>query len=743
MPKRNQRKLVRTVCTEKDGGSCGLLAHVVDGVLVKIEPADFPEPGYRHICAKGLSLPKLVYHPDRLKYPMKRIGERGKGQWQRISWDEALKTIANQLHNMAEKYGASSMGWISNEGKILSGPMYQRFASAWGGTWISTLGPGDAAAPCADITSYGALICYAELGGYTACFENPQMYIAWGSNLAETTVPYYRRLMAAKEKGAKIVVIDPRFTPTAAKADAYLPIRPGTDAALALGMINLIINRNLHDESFITQFTVGPLLFRNDNGMFLREKDIASDESTDSYIVWDKKTNSFKRPNQPGVIPVLKGSYNVNGISCKPAFQLLAELAALYPLERTSRITEIEPDAIEKFALDCAKLKPLACYRGWGLQRTFHGDLSYRAILTLLAITGNVGTTSIDNFLFYLNWGTFYSPEGKVFRHLPLLCAYDTILSEDPYPLKGLWIAGSNLLNQSPNTNKIIKEILPRIELIVVVDMFMTLTAEYADIVLPVCSSFECNNLVMGFTHPYLQLQQKVIEPLHESKSDFNIIVDLAKKMDLGKYFDKSPEEFLQMILSSGHPVMKGITLEKLKQGPVRARSSGDPPYSTPSGRIELYSEKLQEFNEALPVYKEPLESRNSPEAQKYPLCFLQTHTRSWTHSMFTNIDWLRQMNPSPVLEINPVDAQKRGIQDGDTVVVFNNRGTVKIKAMVHQGIKPGVVSTTQGWWPKDFIDGHHQNLTHDAVNPAQKAVHEPNVAFYDVLVDVEKAQAK
>ena len=302
---------------------------------------------------------------------MKRMGERGEGKWQRISWDEALDTIATRIRGMSEKHGPTSMGWITNEGKILSGPIYQRLASTWGGTVVSTLGPGDAAGPCADITSYGAIVCYAELGGYTANFKDPQMFFAWGSNLAEITVPYYRKMMSAKAQGAKIVVIDPRFTPTAAKADEYLPIRPGTDAALALGMINVVINRELYDESFVIQYTVGPLLVRSDNGLFLREKDIDSGESNGNYIVWDKKTNQFKKHDEQGTIPALKGSYTINGITCKPAFHLLAELAAQYPLETTSQITDLDPDAIEKLAVDYATRRPVACYRGWGLHALF------------------------------------------------------------------------------------------------------------------------------------------------------------------------------------------------------------------------------------------------------------------------------------------------------------------------------------------------------------------------------------
>jgi anaerobic selenocysteine-containing dehydrogenase len=738
MANKPDEKIVRTACMPFDGGSCGLLAHVKDGILVKVEPADFPEPEYRRICARGLVTPKLVYHPDRLKHPLKRVGERGEGKWQRVSWDEALDTIAARFKEIAQKYGSRSVGWICLA-RTVSHLAYERLAAAYGGSWIISGGPGDAAGPCADIVSYGMPIGFMEGVGYEADFENPELCVIWGNNLVETGVRQYRRIRDAQERGGRVVVIDPRFTPTAAKANEYIPIRPGTDSALALGLINQIIGQGLEDKAFIGSYTVGPFLVRNDNGLFLREKDINSKNQTNDYVIWDINRDDFCSAGEPDAVPALKGSYVINGIDCKPAFQLLAELAELYSLERTSEITEIEKDAIKKLAVDYATRKPVVSFKGWGPQRTFHGDLTHRAIITLAAITGNVSLKGPRQIV--LNRDALIKPGGRSAGYLFISDFYEAIISQKPYPLKALWTAGINLINQFPDENKVRNELIPGLEFIVVVDLFMTATAEYADIVLPATTFMECSDLVMGWMHPYLQLQQKAIEPLHEARPDFEIINEMAKRMGAGEYFDKTMDECIEMVLSSDHPSSRGVTLKRLKQGPVRVPAYENPAFLTPSGRIEFYSERLREFGEQLPVYKESLENNRGSLSKKYPLCFLQTHTRSRVHSLYANIDWLREFDPEPKLEMNPADAEKRGIQDGDLVLVFNERGRLKIKVMVHEGIKPGVVNVNQGWWPKDFLAGTHQTLTHDAVNPAQKAVFMENTAFYDVLVQVEKAE--
>ncbi|MFC1945002.1 molybdopterin dinucleotide binding domain-containing protein, partial [Chloroflexota bacterium] len=232
-------------------------------------------------------------------------------------------------------------------------------------------------------------------------------------------------------------------------------------------------------------------------------------------------------------------------------------------------------------------------------------------------------------------------------------------------------------------------------------------------------------------------------EPLYESKSDFQIAKELAQRLGVGEYFDKTEEEYIELILSSEHPSMQGVTLEKVREGRVKLRPYARPGFRTPSGRIEFYSEdqRLKQLGESLPVFKEPPEGARQALAEKYPLCLLTTHTKYRMHSMFANVDWIRELDPEPVMDINTVDAEKRGVQDGDMIVVFNDRGMVKVKAMVHAGIMPGVVNITQGWWHKHFTEGSHNALTRDEINPAQQAVYEANAPHYDVLVEVKKAE--
>ncbi|MEE8470071.1 MAG: molybdopterin-dependent oxidoreductase [Dehalococcoidia bacterium] len=715
-----------------DGVRCGILAHVRDGVLVKVEPADFPDPRFRHICARALCSTKLVYHPDRLKYPLKRAGDRGEGKWQRISWDEALDIIATRLAEIREKHGYESLAWAI---EVMA---YIRLASALEATMINPIGFGDAAGPCADEISYGTH--YGNL--YTMDFPNPGMCVLWGANQAETRPYNWRRIRDAKEKGAKLVAIDPRFTSSASKADEYISLRPGTDTALALGMMNVILERGLDDKSFITKNTVGPFLVRGDNGLFLRESDIVSGGSN-KYVVWDTETDKPRPHDEEAGAPALSGVYRVAGVECRPSFQLLADLAKQYPLEKASEITEVPPGTIEKLAVEYSTRKPVASYRGMGVQRTYHGDVTYRAITTLAAITGNINLRGYSEgyrrFLF--NGGTILFGE-RFPSPMPLLQAYGAITTGQPRPIKALWIAGHNFMNQNPDNNKILKELVPSLEFIVVADMFMTESARHADVVLPTCSFYEHLDLVppLDLLSPYMHLQPKLIEPLYESKSDRDIVNEIGLRMGFGDEFVLSAEQYVERVLSSGHPSMEGITLEKLKQGPVEVAPYDVTGFRTPSGRIEFYSERMKEFGQELPLYLEPLESARRPSAKKYPLSYLTGHSKYMNNSVLANIEWLRELDPEPLLEMNPLDTEKRDIKDGDVVVAFNGRGRVKLKAKLHEGIRPGTVNLSEGWWHHHFAEGSYQSLTHATINPAQMAVFEPNAAMFDNLVEVEKA---
>jgi molybdopterin-containing oxidoreductase family molybdopterin binding subunit len=727
-----EEKVVRTVCGIVDGVRCGILAHVRNGVLVKVEPADFPDPRFRHICARALCSTQLVYHPDRLRHPLKRAGERGEGRWQRISWDEALDTIASRVTEIRNRYGNESLAWAI---EVMA---YIRLASALEATMINPIGFGDAAGPCGDQTSYGTH--YGHL--YTIDFDTPGMCMMWGGNFAETTPFWWRRIRDARERGAKLVAIDPRFTTSASKADEHVSIRPGTDAALALAMINVILERGLVDDPFVTRYTVGPFLVRSDSGLFLRESDIVPGGSNE-YVIWDTQTGKPRAHNEDGVTPALMGVYHPGGTECRPSFQLLADLAGQYPLGRASEITEVPPETIERLAVEHTTRKPVAAYRGRGLQRTFHGDLSYRAIAALAAVTGNIDPRGYSEgyrrFLF--NGGTILFGD-RFPMPMPLLQAHEAIIAGQPYPIKGLWLAGHNFMNQTPDNNKVMRELVPRLEFIVVADMFMNASAQYADVVLPTCSFFEHLDLVtpIDVLSPYVQLQPKVIEPLYESKSDRDIVNELGSRMGLGEEFGLSAELYIERVLSSGHPSMEGITLEKLEEGPVEVAPYDVTGFRTPSGRIEFYSEGMKQFGQELPAYIEPLESARRPLADKYPLSYLSTHTKYGNHSLLANVAWMRELDPEPLLEMNPVDAEQRDIRDGDMVVVVNDRGRASVKANVHKGIRPGVVNINEGWWHHHFADGSHQALTHATVNPAQAAVFEPNSAMYDNLVEVRKA---
>jgi len=557
-----------------------------------------------------------------------------------------------------------------------------------------------------------------------------------------------RRIMDAREKGARLVVIDPRFTVTASKADEYIGLKPGTDAALALGMMNVIFQKGLQDEAFILRHTVGPYLVRTDTGEFLRGNEMGVKGSRD-YVIWDGESHSPKTRSTSGAKPVIAGAYHVNGLECKPSFQLLMDLAKDYPPDKASEITGVSTELITKLADRVGTAENASFITHMGFTRTFHGDISLRALGTVAAMTGHVAATFRGGHRpAVLNWKPFLHADidKPSYSRLGILQLYDAVISGKPYPIKAVWFAFVNFLNQCAHSSKIINEMFPKLELIVATELFMTPTARYADILLPVCSYLEFSDFI-PFPYPYVQLQQKVIEPLHESRSDVDIASGIAERLGFGEYFDKGEEGFIDLILDSGDPSMDGITREKLKQEATTSNPIPDMgkeldiPFSTPSGKIELYSEALREVGQALPVYLEPIETPLEPVGKKYPLSFIQGHSRFRTHSMFANVPSLLELNPEPVVEINPKDAEERNISDNEMVTVFNDRGRTTLRARVTEGVRPHVVNISEGWWIEQFKEGSVNHLTHDIINPVQERIYEPNMHMNDVAVEVAKVE--
>jgi molybdopterin-containing oxidoreductase family molybdopterin binding subunit len=683
---------------------------------------------------------------------MKRVGERGEGKFERISWDDALDFVAGEFQKIAAEHGWPAIAWV------LGGPgagttkfgAYLRLASLTRSTRVSAWGYGDAGLPCGSRVIFGTQFPYGLLFGQLwSGSPEPDTVVVWGANPGESQpLNLMRPIMDAKARGARLVVIDPRFTVTASKADQYVGVRPGTDAALALGLMNVIFENRLTDDAFILRHTVGPYLVRDDNGQYLRGRDIGLPQENE-YIVWDEKTAAPRPRNAADARPALTGAFTANGIPCQPSLQLLKNLAREYDPARTAEITGVDATLVTRLAERIGKSKSTIFVTHMGFTRTFHGDISLRGLATVAALTGNVTATFRGGHLpAVLNWNPFLKarPEQPSYTRLGILQLYDAVIKGRPFPVKAVWFSFINFLNQCANSQKIAAKMFPQLDLIVDTELFMTPTARYADILLPVCSYLEFSDLI-PHPYPYVQLQQKVVEPLYESRADVDIAAGLAERLGFKEYFAGGQDAFIDLILDSGHDSIKGITREKLtgQALPLTFIPPTDQefeiPFSTASGKIELYCENLIAEGQALPVFLEPLESPTKPQRNRYPLAFIQGHSRFRTHSMFANVSAMLELNPEPLVEINPRDAAARQIADDDLVTVFNDRARTTLKARLTEGVGPGVINITQGWWIDQFRQGSVNHLTHDVINPVQEKVYEPNMHMNDVAVDVVKAE--
>jgi anaerobic dimethyl sulfoxide reductase subunit A len=763
----------RTGHSNNCDGACGHQVKVVDGRVRLVTSAGWSPktisgkaaPKFDpRICLRGVSQIQNTYSPDRIKYPYKRIGERGSGRWERISWEEATTTIAEKFKEIQAKHGKKSV-WIAPytgslaviEGVVGAG---FRFASVIGASAGDFEGDneGDSATPAGwnyvladpDTTAGGIFD-----GHEITDFRNAKAIVLWANNVAETSLPDWRIMADAQRNGVQIVSIDPRFTPTSARADVWLPVRPGTDTALIDGIMNYVIEHKLYDAKYLQAYTVAPFLVDRQTKKFLLQGK--------SYLVVDAADGQVMPVGQakdPDLFGVHDGAAS--------ALQLLKEEMAPYTPEKVAAMTDLEPQQVLRLAELWTKNKPVAVRAGFALSHWGRGDLTMQALVTLQALTGNIGVHGggITTFAGGLtttafDLGNWWAPKGtEMFTVLEPMDASSAMLDGKPYPVRAAWFMIDNFAQQMSDRNKVVKA-LKSLDFLVVSDYVLSATADLADIVLPACTYLEKTDLLSS-NNFYLQYMPKVIDPLFESKSDLEAITLVARKMGYGSYFDKSADEYLHEILHIGDPkadsTVVGLTWNQLTTSSPRLNTPTvpyvpffDKSFPTKSGRIEFYVEMLIPYDQQLPGYKPQLEAyKENPLAKKYPLTFLSTHTRFRTHSQFVNLPWLNEINNGGqgFLEINPVDADARGIHDGDVVKVFNDRGFMKVRARLTQGIKPGVVNCYQGGWDtikvKNYIEGHPNNLTHQIANPAQSVIpnFRSNAAYYDCLVQVQREGA-
>ncbi len=777
----------RTGHSNNCDGACGHLVHVVDGRVTMIGPASWgttlisgaPAPTFHpRVCLRGLSQISNTYNPDRIKYPYKRVGPRGSGKWERISWNEATTLIASKFREVQAKYGKPSV-WIAPytgslafiEGVVGAG---FRFASVIGASAGDSEGDneGDSATPAGWNYVLVAPTIPTNAGGFftgheSVDFMSAKTIVFWANNVAETSIPDWRIMCDARDQnGTRLVSVDPRFTVTCAQSDTWLPIRPGADAALVDGVINYVISHKLYDADYIRAYTVGPYLIDPRTKKWLRASQVIAG-AKDDYVVYDETDRQVKAASDPSLgTPALFGTFSVDGLRARTAMQSLADMAAKYTPEYTSKLTDLPASQVVALGELWGTSKPIAVRAGFGLSHWYRGDLSMQALLTLQAITGNIGvhgggvttfaggmtTTAFD----FSGW---WSPTGKLYTLLEPMDFCDAVEHDDPFPVRAAWFMIDNFAQQMSDRNRVVAA-MKKLDFVVVSDYVLSATADLADVVLPACTYFEKTDLLSS-NNFYLQYMPKIIEPLFESKSDLDAIRLVAQKMGVGRYFDQSPDEYLRQIMRLGQsdesPLLKGLTWERLTTEAVHINTTPTPyvpffnkQFPTKSGKIEFYVEMLVPYDQELCGFKEPAEAwPTNPLHKKYPLVFLSTHTRFRTHSQFVNLPWLKEINNGGqgFLEINPRDARPRGIDEGDVVRIFNDRGEMKVRARLTESMKPGVVNCYQGGWDtirvKNYISGHPNNLTHQIANPAQSVIPNfpSNAAYYDVLVQVERAE--
>ncbi len=759
---------------------CGARATVTEGRLTALAP-DPGHPTGQAFCIKGKVAPELVYHPDRLLHPMKRTRPKDAADpgWQRISWDEALDSIAARLTALAEAHGPESVvfntaspstsalddsiGWIRRLRRAFGSPNQAVSMELCGwGRWL------------ANLYSYGA----ALPAGVMPDLENAGCILYWGYNPSVSRIAHAAATVAATKRGAKLIVVDPRNAGLAHRADVWLRVRPGSDGALALGLSQVMIERGWYDADFLRAWTNAPALVREDNGRLLRAGDIGLPGAGDALVVWSqaRAEPEVGRLGNDSPDQALFGRFEVvtrdGPVSCRPVFQCWAELCARYHPKAVEEITTVPAGTVERAAEMLWQARPVA-YMAWsGVEQQSNATQIALAVGLLYALTGsydrrggNVEFPAIpakdvqgDTFLSEAQraktLGRSTRPLGPGrYDHVCSADIYQAILAREPYAVHGLVSFGSNLVLAHADSKTAV-EALQSLSFHVHADLFMNPSAQYADIVLPVTSPFESEGLKVGFEISeaacgLVQLRRPLVPPRGEARSDSEIVFDLACRMGLGdRFWQGDIDAGLSAILEPS-----GITLEALRARPQGIRvpletryrkyagaANGAPRgFNTPSRRVELYSETLLDHGyRPLPDYEEPLVShRSDPRlAQRYPLILTCTKDAHYCETQQRGLPSLRRRAPDPQVDIHPDAAAARGIAAGDWVEILTPQGAARARARLDGSLAANVVCGQHGWWqacPEIGAPGYpplgpdtanfNSLIGHDAVDPMSGAV--------------------
>jgi anaerobic selenocysteine-containing dehydrogenase len=672
-----------TACPRNCYSTCGMRVSVLDGRLLRIEahPANRATP--EAPCLKGLSYVERVYAKDRILHPLRRTA---RGAFERMTWHDALDLIAFRLRSFRGE-PQSVLFYSASGTKGLMNDVASSFWRLYGGC----------------TTTYGDLCWPAGLEATRLTLganetnapwdlANARLIVLWGKNAAETNVHQMAFVQQAVDRGAQVVVIDPRRTETAERAALFLRPRPGTDGAIALAVAHQLIERGLVDLPFVRAHVHGFEAFR--------------DSVRDRTPAW------------------------------------------------AADVAGVPQGQIERLAELVGTCEPATINAGFGMQRYTNSGQTMRAMIALLALTGNCGKPGAGWVFANLKSHVFHPVRDPVALYPPekpdgifrvsistALLGPQMLATRDP-SLRMAWVERGNPIPQNPETPTVLRA-FRALEFRVVVDEFLTDTAREADVVLPAKSMFEQTDVIGAYWHDYLQLKQKAIEPPGEVKPESEVYRLLAERLgfppeavarELPGGSDAEVEAFLEAKLQAVDP---SITLDRLREGPVRAPGARDVAFDdlrfpTPSGKIELLSEEAARRwgVDPLPTWKEPIEwSRGEA---RYPLHLLTPNTKNRIHSQFGNLPSIRALDPEPVVRLAPDDAAARGLRSGDRARVFNDRGHLFLRVRIDHGQRPGVAVVHNGWW---LVDGGAVNV----LSKARETDMGFGAAFHENLVGVEK----
>ncbi|HTM08403.1 MAG TPA: molybdopterin-dependent oxidoreductase [Verrucomicrobiae bacterium] len=748
---------------------CATITTVENGRVTRLDPdPDHPHGGV--MCIKGKAAPELLYHLDRLDYPLQRTRPKGDPDpgWQRVGWDEALDAIAAKLLDIRERYGARAIalakgtksGTSVGDAERWLGRLLYGFGSP---NWVSTTHVCNWHRDTGFSFTFGMTLPMPDL-------ERSGAFLLWGHNPSSTSIVLAHDIVAARGRGMKLVAVDPRRIGLAGGADVHLQVRPGSDGALALALIHAVLEEGWYDADFLRRWTNGTFLLHRDSGKPVTEADLSRGGSNERYVTWDEVSD------RPAVYdpaagaaetdrsrPALFGEKLLRGeegaeIRCETALQALARIAAPYRPDRSAAITRVPAEKAWKAAQLLAHNRPVSMYMWNGVGQHTNATQTSRAIASLYALLGDIDRPG-GNVVFpkpkmnpvegreFLAKDAAAQRIGRERKPLgppasPGNCAsydiYNAILDGKPYPVKALLNFGSNTV-MSGADSRLGRKAFCALEFAVAAELFMTPTAELCDYVLPAASFLEMATLSNGFEHRrrgklHLQYRQAVVPPLGERRSDTWMIFELAKRLGIGdKFWDGDIDAGYEYELAPS-----GVSLDRLKSSPggvtveiptryekhaekdAGGKSRG---FATPSGKVELYSHRLAAHGyPALPEYIEPAMSPVSrPDiAKDFPLILTNAKFTTYIHSQHRALPSLRKASPEPLADLNPETAAACGVKNKQWMIVESPKGAVRVRANVTDRIMPGVVCCQHGWWQecRPLDRPGYDPFAHDGANP-------------------------